>query len=174
MSSLDRMKEELADFIEAIFGRRLLFAYVWPGAVTDFDSSSGEAEVRVDDERMRGSGSGVITVKSGVAGSQLELRDGDRVRVGFEAGDPDKPYIHSFERLPGALLDKKRVAREGDEVNGGVFTATVTSAPGAVTFIYNDPQGGAPVVSTTLDLRNPGGGAGPEIFAGSDRQRLED
>lgn len=172
--SLDRIKEELADFIETIVGRRLLYAFVWPGTVTGFDLPSGEAEVLVDDERMRGSGSGDLTVKSGIAGSQLELRVDDRVRVGFEAGDPDKPYIHSFERLPGALLDRKRVAREGDEVNAGVITGTAPLGGGPVTFTYKDPQGGADVISATLDLRNTGGGAGPEIFAGTDRQRLED
>jgi hypothetical protein len=76
-----------------------------------------------DDEAIRGPG-GLqgVPIRHGLPGVSVMVKPGARVLLGFEAGDPRKPYASLWESDPGVVLavmlpgDKRPIARKGDSV----------------------------------------------------------
>ena len=171
-NALDRMKKNLAGFIEAIVGRRLLYAYMYEATVITYDAGAGEAAVLADDTRVRGQGTDAVNAKVGIGGATIELRGGDRVVLAFSGGDPNKPFCFLVDQAIGSST-LAEISRIGDLIDGGTVVGTVTAAPGSVTFVYAPPGAPPHPPSTTLDLSNAIL-KGPEILTGSSRLQVED
>lgn len=170
--SLDRVKKELVDFIEHVVGQRQKYLAPYKAQVVSYDATKGLVELIVDDDRFKGTGAAGVENLTGLPGSIVELREGDRVILMFDGGNPDKPFCVLAEQALGAATLAK-LSRVGDLIDGGTVTATVAAAPGAVTFIYAPPGAPPHPASATLDLTNATL-KGPEILTGSDRAELED
>ena len=137
--SLDRIKRNLAAFIDAYLGRRVDYFAFYPATVTN-QAADGTLEVLPDDQQIRGGGMASVPVRYGLPGFRAEVPDGARCMVGFDAGDPKRPYVATWmeDSLGGGsdvvdLLEfdggSKSVARVDDETIGG--------------YLVQEPAGGA-------------------------------
>lgn len=98
-----------------------------------------------------------------------------RVLIGFEGGDPARPYALPWalsgttpdrvEINAGSVIalggDVKGVARDGDSVGCGSVTGSTPSGP--VTFTFIPEGGGAPVVGPTLTINGKITSASPKL-----------
>lgn len=96
-----------------------------------------------DDERVRGTGLSNVPIRHGLPGVEVHVVVGSRVLLGYENGDPRRPYAHLWD--PSAIEEIRfdggtaSVARVGDLVVCSwpatvPFTGTVTgSVTGAIT-----------------------------------------
>jgi len=75
-------------------------------------------ELLPDDERVRGTGLSNVPIRHGLPGVTVRVKTGARVLLGFEAGDPSKPFASLWE--PGSLEaiefdgGQSPIARVGD------------------------------------------------------------
>ena len=102
-------------------------------------------ELLPDDERVRGNGLSNVPIRHGVPGVRVRVVVGSRVLLGFENGDPRRPYAALWE--PGSIESirfdggNKPIARKGDPV--AVYwpaKCTVAGTLGGVPFV-SDPMG---------------------------------
>lgn len=170
-NALDRMKKNLAGFIEAVLGRRLLYAFMYEATVITYDAGAGEAAVLADDTRVRGQGSDAVKAKVGIGGATIELREGDRVVLAFSGGNPDKPFCFLADQALGSST-LERVARETDSVDIGIWNAVLGTSGNISGVSIIPPGGGAPVVLPILPT--PGVALAAEISNGTDRVSVED
>ncbi len=98
---LDRLKRHLEEFIETLIGRKLLYAYQYTATVVS-QSGAGDVEVLPDDKRIRGNGQSSVILRHGIPGVTVEVDQGQRVVIAFEGGNPDRPFILSYD--PGAAF----------------------------------------------------------------------
>lgn len=152
--SLDRLKRELALFVERVMaGTR--FHRLYPGRVV---SQSGDVvEVTLDDASMVVP---PVPLRVGLPGWQIKVAPGARVMVGFEGGDPARPFAALWE--PGnATLNRfnggsHRIARVDDTTANGSLSVTALPVPGvpptsSLVITYTPPSG-PPTVMTVLGL----------------------
>jgi hypothetical protein len=77
-------------------------------------------DILPDDERVRGNGTQNVKILHGLPGVTVRVRQGARVELGFENGDPARPFVALWE--PGSLESisfdggTRPVARKGDPV----------------------------------------------------------
>lgn len=124
--------------VEAIVARatrRLDFCAFYPGRVVAQDGDGGPLDVELDDQRFalpRG-----ISYRT-LPGVSLTVPAGTRVLVGFEGGDPSKPFASLWELGDVTKLvlggGSQRAAREGDGVTASpsfdAWIAAVSTATG--------------------------------------------
>lgn len=73
-----------------------------------------------DDERVRGTGLSRVPIRHGLPGVRVRVPVGARVLLGFEAGDPTRPFAHLWD--PGSIESlsfdggEAPIARAGDPV----------------------------------------------------------
>jgi len=170
--TLDRLKKEIREFVEHLVGQRQKYLAPYKAQVVSYDAAKGLVELVVDDDRFKGTGAKDVENLTGLPGSIVELREGDRVILMFDGGNPDKPFCVLAEQAIGASTLAK-LSRIGDLIDGGTVTGSVAAAPGAVTFVYAPPGAPPHAPGPTLDLSNALL-KGPEILTGSDRAELED
>lgn len=97
-------------------------------------AADGTVDVLPDDEAVRGDG-GLqgVKLRHGQAGFTQKVPAGARVLLGFEAGDPRKPYVALWE--PGSVTETvydngtQAVARVGDLTQAGGVGTVVTFSP---------------------------------------------
>lgn len=141
MSALER-------FIRRVMGFTKYHA-LYPCTVESQDGN-GLLDLTPDDEAIRGTGLGEVPIRHGLPGFTVKVKAGARVLLGFEAGDPKRPYAALWE--PGSVEEiifdggDKPVARSFDTasvffppsllITGGLvgafpFTGTITiTSPG--------------------------------------------
>ena len=172
--SLDRIKRNLAAFIDAYLGRRVDYFAFYPATVTN-QAADGTLEVLPDDQQIRGGGMASVPVRYGLPGFRAEVPDGARCMVGFDAGDPKRPYVATWmeDSLGGGsdvvdLLEfdggSKSVARVDDETANGYLIQDNAPGPPAPTMtLWWAPESGAPGVpgAYVLVQSNPGGAITP-------------
>lgn len=139
MPNLARIAEPLKAFIEAMVGRRLDYYALYPCSVVS--QSGNELEVVPDDARVKGFGLGSIPIKVGLPGYEVEVPEGARVLLGFEAGDPKRPYCAIWESATDVdqlTFDSgsEDVARTNDDVDAGYLVFHYEIATG---YLYGDP-----------------------------------
>ncbi len=150
--------DELAATLEALVRRsvrEVLYHALWPAEVLS-QEPDGTLSLRPE--------GGALPQLVGVPlrypspGMRSEVAAGARVLVGFEAGDPARPFACAFapDNAPstGLTLEatsiklgasaSRGVVRLNDSVGCGSLTATAPSGGGAVVFTYT-PEGGAPL-----------------------------
>lgn len=167
---LDRLRAGLSEFVNAILGRSADSVARWdhlalyPCTVAS-QADDGSLDLQPDDTVVRGSGFSGVPLKHGLPGWTASVPGGTRVLLGWEGGDPSRPYAALWN--PGDVDElvfdggDQAVAREGDSVDAGTLSGVVAGNP--VTFTYVPSGGGAPIVTTTLPMT---GGA---ITSGNDK-----
>jgi len=84
------------------------FAKLWPAAVVS-QAADKTLELTPDDERLRGVGGlNAVPIRHGIPGIAVVVSAGARVRVGFDGGDPKRPYAVLFDE-DLTKLDEVRV-----------------------------------------------------------------
>ncbi len=116
------------------------FAYRYRCKV-DRVKASGRVDVTVTDDRMKGRGVGDCNVRVGIPLTTLTILAGATCLVGWEDGDPARPYVSDFDQ--GAVATSIQL---GDQSRGAAFvggtvkhmfppvmpfTGTVAGAPAA-------------------------------------------
>lgn len=113
-------------------------------------AADGTLDLTPDDEKIRGTGLQAVTIRHGLPGITVKVKAGARLLLGFEAGDPKRPFAALWE--PGAIEEisvdggNQPVTRKGDAVTVfwppsvpvvgvtpvGAFTGTMTiTTPGS-------------------------------------------
>lgn len=104
-------------------------------ATVQSQSADDSLDLLPDDERVRGTGLSSVPIRHGLPGVRVRVAVGARVLLGFEAGDPRRPYAGLWE--PGSIEEilfdggTAPVARQGDAVQ--VFWPTPLTAGGSAT-----------------------------------------
>ncbi len=114
----------------------------YPGRVAAQSSDLTRVDVQLDidvegsDRRMPSPSN--ISIRLGLPGVLVGIQTGCRVLVGWEQGDPDKPYIADWEL--GATLTSMAIAggtlqsaRRTDPIEGGSISASSILAMGVTT-----------------------------------------
>ena len=100
-------------------------------------AADGSLDLTPDDEELRGTGMQAVPIRHGLPGVRVKVKRGARLLVGFEAGDPTRPFASLWE--PGAIEEisidggDQPVTRKGDPVT--VFW------PPSVTVVGTTPAG---------------------------------
>jgi hypothetical protein len=130
-SALDRLKEDLAAFIRWVMrDATYLGQYVCTVQGQDAD---GLLQLLPDEEKVRGDGLGAVKIKVGLPGFEVKVPVGARVLLGWEDGNPKKPYAALFD--PSSVTSiafadgTQAVARQGDLVIAGGTGLVVTFMP---------------------------------------------
>jgi len=147
--SLDRIKQLVSDLVEHFVGARVDYMALYPCTVAG--QSGNELELIPDDERMRGFGLSGITLRAGLPGFLATVPVGARCLLGFDAGDPKRPYAALWDEgaVTSVVFDSGSlpVARATDPTASGTITLANTAGPNSVVITYT-PLVGAPVVAT--------------------------
>jgi hypothetical protein len=142
------VSEALKRVIRAVM-RDTRFHKLYPCTVESQDAN-GLLDLTPDDQELRGTGLGAVPIRHGLPGFTVKVKSGARLLLGFEAGDPKRPYAALWE--PGAVEEivfdsgTNPVACDGDSatvffppallITGGLvgafpFTGTITiTSPG--------------------------------------------
>jgi hypothetical protein len=125
--------------------------------------SGGVADCIPDDEQMRGAGLVRVPLRVGIPGTTITIPDGTRCLVGFEGGDPRKPYLAGFDYASAMTL-----------VSIGASTQFVALAPptqSALDALWNfalthvHPTGVGPSSAASPLVPTPLGGTAPAVTA---------
>lgn len=140
-------REALASFIRWVMRDTRYHALY--AATVEGQAADDTLDLRPDDESIRGQGLSGVPIRHGLPGVRVRVGAGARVKLGFENGDPAKPYAALWE--PGAIESlefdggTRQVARVGDPVTvffpptltvtgtllGGAFAGVITiTSPG--------------------------------------------
>lgn len=156
---LDRIRAGLGAFINGLLGRspsspaRWDYLALYPATVSK-QAADGSLDLLPDDPVVRGAGFSGVRLKTGVPGLRATVPGGTRVLLGWEGGDPSRPYAATWEHGAVTLLTfdggTQAVAREGDSVDAGTLSGAAGATP--VTFTYIPAGGGPPVITQTLPM----------------------
>jgi hypothetical protein len=130
-SVADRAKESFARLVRWVM-RDVRYHKLYPCVVQRQDAG-GALDLYPDDEEIRGSGTSGVPIKHGLPGCTVRVKVGARVLMGFENGDPNRPYASLWEHdgLESISFDDgtQPLARLGDLVaSGGPMTGcTITT-----------------------------------------------
>ena len=149
---------DLFDRILDAVRRQTDYHRIWPARVVS-QHGDGTLELYPDDEWLRGAGGlNRVPIRHGLPGTTLTVTAGARVRVGFEAGDPKRPYAALWDTDAAftviQLGGTTGVARLGDSVDCGELWY-LPGGPAQVGMLYYKPPGGAPAVVTPGTLPVP-------------------
>lgn len=128
--NLDRIKEPLAAFVRWVM-RDVTYHRLYSCSVQGQDAA-GLLDLLPDDETIRGTGLSKVKIRHGLPGFTVKVPTGASVLLGFENGDPRKPYASLWD--PGSVTSltfdqgTKAVARVDDTaVCGTLLLGTVTT-----------------------------------------------
>jgi hypothetical protein len=82
--------------------RDVRFHRLYPGTV-ELDRGDGTMDVTPDDAEIRGMGLPPLRPRAGLPATKVTADKGARVLVGFEAGNPKRPYIAEFASGRGTV-----------------------------------------------------------------------
>lgn len=140
---LDRLKRSLAAFVREIFPRIEYFGF-YQYLVISWNDSEQKADMVAANPKATGLPDLVgIPVRPGLPGSKITLSSGTNVLVGFEDGDPSRPYLAFFDRLASggfepdqidlassnqstSVSSSRRVIRDGDTVSVGTAAGPIS------------------------------------------------
>lgn len=160
-----RLYDAVAALVEAIIGRRLDYHALYPSTVLR-QAADGTLDLLPDDERMRGTGCQGIRIRHGLPGYTCTVPVATRVLLGFEAGDPKRPYAALWDA--GAVTTitfdggTEDVARTNDTTDNGELYIDVAAAPLLVHY-YRQPGGPWLPVTTGVGPPIPPGIGSPVV-----------
>lgn len=95
-AGFERWRQNFAAIIENLVGRKIDYLKLYP-AVVVAQNSDGSLQLIADDPKVRGDGHNNVRVRHGLPGISVTVSQGARVRLGFEEGDPSKPFAALFD-----------------------------------------------------------------------------
>ena len=113
------IRSSLEAFIRLVM-RDTVYHRVYPCSVQGQSSDLKTLDLLPDDAEIRGTGLQSVPIRHGLPGVEVKVPVGARVLLGFEAGDPERPYAALWE--PGSIEQiifdggTKPIARKGDAV----------------------------------------------------------
>ena len=151
-----RILEGLSRLVAALT-RRVDHLALYPCTV-EAQRADGTLDLRAEDDRL---GSPASIPYRTLPGLALEVPAGARVLLGFEGGDPARPYAALWELgdVTRWTLDggTNRAAREGHAVHGGSIQIVTSSTLGPTAFTVQYlsaagvPQGAAQTITLGVD-----------------------
>lgn len=135
--------------------RDVAYHRMYPARVETFNVSDGTVDVTVSDESFAGLGLQRVPIRPGLPNTRIEPDQGATCLLGFEGGDPRRPYVAAWSELtPGkSLLDggSRKVARMGDPIQVEFPpVVTVTGVAGGSVVNPNPPPLTLPVPNGPL------------------------
>lgn len=133
--NFERFRQNFADLVENLVGRRIDYAQFYPADVVA-QNADGTLQVLPDDEKIRGTGLDRVPIRHGLPGTSVVVSQGAKVRVGFEAGDPGRPYAGLWDTDAAFVTitlagGTQSLARQGDLVqSGGAGTSLILAGVG--------------------------------------------
>jgi hypothetical protein len=125
------LRESVTALVEAIIGRRLDYHALYPCTVMR-QAADGTLDLLPDDARIRGSGCQGVRIRHGLPGFECTVPVSTRVLLGFEAGDPKRPYAALWDvgNVTEVVFDSgtKEVGRVDDAVGRLYFDNTAWTA----------------------------------------------
>lgn len=150
-SVADRLKGSLSAFIKSVSGRQLDPGRLYPCTVVT-QAADLTLSVKPDDTTvLPGSGLSSVPIRHGLPGFKVKVPRGARVRVGFDGGDPSRPFATLWDEgnvtevaFDGGAED---VARTNDTTSSG----TLAFDPLIPSLTYT-PPGGPPTPVTPVGV----------------------
>ena len=98
MSAVDfeRWRQNLADIIENLVGRRIDYSRLYPASVVK-QNADGTLQLLADSPKIRGTGHNNVRIRHGLPGVSVVVAQGARVRIGFENGSPSDPFASLWD-----------------------------------------------------------------------------
>ena len=116
MSETSRFVAALVSLVRATLAR-VDFLALYPAKVVS-QAGDGSLELQPDDDRVPGASR--VPIRYGIPGVRVKVRAGARVMLGWENGDPSRPFAALWEPEGLELLiladGGRPVARQGDAV----------------------------------------------------------
>lgn len=128
---LTSLRSSIASFLGGI-RRAINYSRLHPARVAA-QNADGTLQLVPDDANMRASGIDKVPIRHGLPGIKVKVPSGARVRLGFDDGDPSKPFAAVWDT--GAVTEvqfdggTQPIARNGDLVQVGGTGTVVTFAP---------------------------------------------
>jgi len=131
---LDAIKTHLAALVD-LFMRRVDYYALYPAVVV---SQNGDKtlELRPESEKLP-QGMSTVPIRLGIPGATVTVEAGARVLVGFENGDPKRPYAGLWDTASVVEISinggSTPVAKEGSSITGtaGPFPIVANVSIGA-------------------------------------------
>jgi len=151
-TALDRVKESLARFIRWVM-RDVTYHKLYPAKV-QLQHDDGTLDLYPDDESIRGRGLTAVKIRHGLPGCVVRVSAGAKVLLGFEGGDPYRPYAALWEpdSLESISFDNgtQALARVGDLVMSGGAGTPIIITVGATPVPVLTPSGPGTIAPGTL------------------------
>ena len=179
MLGLDRLRAGLEAIVEARLRPRIDYLALYPSTVVS-QNGAWLLELLPDNPRVRGEGCTGIRLRNGLPGFSCRVEKGSRVVLGFEDGDPSKPFAALWEPSDGGDVTEvvfddgsDAVARVGDTA-GELYAQTVLdpviNMQVVILLWYRSGSGAwAPIVSSPSPPPTPGCGTPIHIDSGNDK-----
>lgn len=100
--SLQRAIVAFEAMVNRLLGK-VPYLALWPARVVS-QGTDGTLEVFLDDASMPGEVG--VPIRLGIPGAEVKVKPGTRVLIGYEQGDPRKPYASLWE---GTELDELKI-----------------------------------------------------------------
>jgi len=159
-----RLRESVAALVEAIIGRRLDYHALYPSTIMR-QAANGTLDLLPDDERMRGTGCQGIRLRHGLPGYTCTVPVATRALLGFEAGDPKRPYAALWDagNVTEVVFDggTEDVARTGDSAGEFYVDVTALALPVSAPHLYYRSPRGTGLWMLVLSGPGPPAGAVP-------------
>lgn len=101
--------------------QEVIYSRLYPAEVVT-QNADGTLQLLPDDERVRGAGLDRVPIRCGLPGFEVRVKAGARVRLGFDGGDPSRPFASLWDADPSVVESisfaggTRPIARVGDTV----------------------------------------------------------
>lgn len=130
------LRDSVRSIVEAILGPRLDLLALYPARVVS-QGADGRLDLVPEDARIAPCSG--VPLRYGAPGLTATVPGGGRVLLGYEHGDPGRPYAALWEAGEVTALSvnggTSRAAREGHATHGGSITLTTSALLGPTAFV---------------------------------------
>lgn len=144
------LKGSLEAIIERLTADRIYLAK--HSSVVELQHGDDTVDLTPDNVKLRGRGISNVPIRHGLPGVRVRVKQGSRCLLGFEGGNPDKPYASLWDASSVEQIlfngGTAGVARVGDIVQCywpamiDVLSGNLAGAPFAATLIVTSPAVG--------------------------------
>jgi len=145
--------DDLRRLVTAFVGRRLDYLALYPARVVQ---QRDDGTLDLEPESSLVPSCQGVPIRHGLPGVTVTVAAGERVLLGYEGGDPSRPYAALW--VAGSVTritingGNLRVAREGDDVvRTDAFAAWCASVTAKVNTLPGTPTPAAPATLGTID-----------------------
>lgn len=130
------LRDSVRSIVEAILGPRLDLLALYPARVVS-QGADGRLDLVPEDERIAPCSG--VPLRYGVPGVEATVPGGGRVLLGYEHGDPGRPYAALWEAGEATVLTVngggEKAAREGHSVHAGSIQIVTSALLGPTAFV---------------------------------------